>query len=99
MALTLIAQQLKDDDLRELRETFIQLDKNRDGTLSHSPRKSDLKTRLACEVWRCCSDHNVNTRIIGIIIIMMITIIIIIVNCFDYYCFVIAIVIICILRS
>lgn len=34
VALTLIAQQLKDDDLRELRETFIQLDKNRDGTLS-----------------------------------------------------------------
>lgn len=34
MALTLIAQQLKDDDLKELRETFIQLDKNRDGTLS-----------------------------------------------------------------
>ena len=52
VALTLIAQQLKDDDLKagmhaelcfatrfrsdveELRETFIQLDKNRDGTLS-----------------------------------------------------------------
>ena len=27
MALTLIAQQLKDDDLKELRDTFIQLDK------------------------------------------------------------------------
>eukprot|EP00439_Symbiodinium_sp_Y106_P003873 s4241_g1.t1 len=33
VALTLIAQQLKDDDLKDLRDTFIQLDKNRDGTL------------------------------------------------------------------
>ena len=55
VALTLIAQQLKDDDLKdglhgmprclfrdgcfryqELRDTFIQLDKNRDGTLRDS---------------------------------------------------------------
>ena len=42
VALTLIAQQLKDDDLKELRETFIQLDKNRDGTLSL------LKFKLLC---------------------------------------------------
>lgn len=34
VALTLIAQQLKDDDLKELRETFVALDKNKDGMLS-----------------------------------------------------------------
>eukprot|EP00913_Durusdinium_trenchii_P031564 g29556.t1 len=41
VALTLIAQQLKDDDLKELRDTFIQLDKNRDGTLSLGHDRTD----------------------------------------------------------
>ncbi|CAL1127926.1 unnamed protein product [Cladocopium goreaui] len=34
VALTLIAQQLKDEDLEQLRNTFLVLDKNKDGTLS-----------------------------------------------------------------
>ena len=34
VALTLIAQQLKDEDLEQLRTTFLLLDKNKDGTLS-----------------------------------------------------------------
>lgn len=47
VALTLIAQQLKDDDLKELRETFIALDKNKDGTLSAAEiREGMLKAKV-----------------------------------------------------
>lgn len=35
VALTLIARQLKDEELAELKETFIALDTNKDGMLSH----------------------------------------------------------------
>ncbi|CAE7625893.1 CPK2 [Symbiodinium microadriaticum] len=47
VALTLIAQQLKDDDLKELRDTFIQLDKNRDGTLSLEEIQTGMRTAKA----------------------------------------------------
>lgn len=43
VALTLIAQQLKDDDLRELKETFSALDKNRDGCLTFKEVEEGMK--------------------------------------------------------
>jgi len=43
IALTLIASQLKDDDLKELRECFTKLDKNRDGTLSIDEIRHGMK--------------------------------------------------------
>lgn len=42
VALTLIAQQLKDDELTELRETFIALDRNKDGMLSPTEIREGL---------------------------------------------------------
>lgn len=42
LALTVIAQQLKDDELKQLRETFLALDDNRDGTLSISEIKEGM---------------------------------------------------------
>lgn len=47
VALTLIAQQLKDDELKELRDTFIKLDKDRDGTLSTS---AGLIDHVTCSI-------------------------------------------------
>lgn len=43
VALTLIAQQLKDDDLRELKETFSTLDKNKDGCLTFKEIEEGMK--------------------------------------------------------
>lgn len=47
VALTLIAQQLKDDELKELRDTFIKLDKDRDGTLSLEEIQNGMKMAKA----------------------------------------------------
>lgn len=43
VALTLIAQQLKDEDLEQLRTTFLLLDKNKDGTLTIEEIQNGIK--------------------------------------------------------
>lgn len=43
VALTLIAQQLKDDDLRELKDSFSALDKNKDGCLTFKEVEEGMK--------------------------------------------------------
>lgn len=43
IALTVIAQQLKEDDIKNLKETFALLDKNQDGTLTISEIQTGMK--------------------------------------------------------